>query len=113
MRSLTENSTAIPNFVSFEPTKELWNDYLSRFLTFVEANSIPTTKIPQVFLTIPCSLQTLSDSCSSTVLDMIPCDVNKLDFAEIQEVMFQNFSPKRFVVRERFCCGCTELSMLM
>ena len=23
--------TAIPNFLSFAPTKELWNDYLSRF----------------------------------------------------------------------------------
>ena len=101
VRSLTENSTAIPNFVSFEPTKELWSDYLSRFLTFVEANSIPTASIPHVFLTnqSPAVHKLLQTAAAQ---QSIPCDLNKLDFAEIQEVMFQNFNPKRFVVLERF-----------
>ena len=67
----------------------------------MEANSIPTAKILQVFLTnqspaVYKLLQTAADQ------QPIPCDVNKLEFAEIQEVMFQNFNLKRFVIRERF-----------
>ncbi len=40
VRSITANSTTIPNFIPFEPSKELWNHYMSRFQTFIEANSI-------------------------------------------------------------------------
>ena len=29
VRAIAANSTTIPNFVPFEPTKELWNDYMS------------------------------------------------------------------------------------
>ena len=28
VRSIAANSTTIPNFIPFEPTKELWNDYI-------------------------------------------------------------------------------------
>ena len=67
----------------------------------MEASSIPTANIPQVFLTnqSPAVYKLLQTAAAQ---QPIPCDVNKLDFAEIQEVMFQNFNPKRIVVRERF-----------
>ena len=32
---------SIPKFTSFDPTSELWKDYLARFDTFTQANSIP------------------------------------------------------------------------
>ena len=101
VRSIAANSTTIPNFIPFEPTKELWNDYMSRFQTFIEANSIPPAKITQVFLTNQsASIYKLLQTAASQ--RPVPCEVNKLDFSEIQAVMIQNFNPKRFIVRERF-----------
>jgi hypothetical protein len=34
-------SAAIPPFVNFDPSTELWTNYLSRFNMFVEANAVP------------------------------------------------------------------------
>ena len=41
---------AIPSFVPFHPSYELWTDYWTRFLTFLGANSIPDDKAAQIFL---------------------------------------------------------------
>jgi len=38
------NSTATPNFSTFDSTSELWQDYLSRFSTFLRAHNVPETK---------------------------------------------------------------------
>ena len=43
-------TSATPNFSPFDSSSEL-ADYFARFITFVEANSIPADKRPQVFLT--------------------------------------------------------------
>ena len=44
-------TSATPNFSPLDSSSELWADYYPRFTTFVEANSIPAAKRPQVFLT--------------------------------------------------------------
>ena len=38
---LAESAASIPSFAAFDPTSELWKDYMERFETFVGANSIP------------------------------------------------------------------------
>ena len=40
-----------PLFPAFDSTAELWKDYLLRFETFVNANSVPDEKKALVFLT--------------------------------------------------------------
>jgi len=44
-------STATPNFSAFESTSELWQDYLSRFSTFLKAHDVLEIRKPRVFLT--------------------------------------------------------------
>ena len=44
-------AASVPSFAPFDPTSQIWRDYLARFHTFVGANSIPKEKTPQVFLT--------------------------------------------------------------
>jgi hypothetical protein len=49
--SLSVPAAAIPSFVPFDATVELWTDYSARFQTFLGANSVPAEKRAQVFLT--------------------------------------------------------------
>ena len=44
-------TVAIPTFVPFDASSELWTDYWARFLTFLGANSVPDDKAAQIFLT--------------------------------------------------------------
>ncbi|KAL5477849.1 hypothetical protein EMCRGX_G024698 [Ephydatia muelleri] len=44
-------AAAIPSFVPFDATVELWTDYSARFHTILGANSVPAEKRAQVFLT--------------------------------------------------------------
>ena len=45
------SAASIPKFIPFDPTSELWKDYLARFHTFASANSVPKEKLAQIFLT--------------------------------------------------------------
>ena len=42
--SLSVPAAAIPSFVPFDATVELWTDYSARFQTFLGANSVPAEK---------------------------------------------------------------------
>jgi len=95
------NSTATPNFSAFDSTSELWQDYLSRFSTFLKAHDVPKTRKPQVFLT----------NQTATVYKLLanlaaqsspPRRVNDLTMEEIEAFMTDQFDPNHFVVRERF-----------
>ena len=44
-------AVAIPSFVPFDPSSELWSDYWARFLTFLGANLVPDNRAAQIFLT--------------------------------------------------------------
>ena len=90
-----------PTFVSFEPSTELWKDYLARFKTFVGANSIPNAKQSQVFLTNQ-SATIYKLLCTLASQFNPPKDVNELSLDEIIKMMEEQFDPKRFVVRERY-----------
>jgi len=95
------NSTATPNFSRFDSMSELWQDYLSRFSTFLKAHDVPESRKPQVFLT----------NQTATVYKLLanlaaqsspPRRVNDLTMEEIEAFMTDQFNPNRFVVRERF-----------
>ena len=94
-------AAAIPAFVPFDSSSELWEDYWNRFKTFVGANSVPEDKQCQVFLTnqqpvvykMLANLAIQQDSAKY---------INQLTLQEIQDFMKEQFDPKRFVVRERF-----------
>ena len=92
---------AIPNFVPFDATTELWTDYWARFQTFVGANSVPVGKQAQVFLTNQSRVnyKLLSNLASQ---QSSPKDINELTLDEIAEFMKGQFDPARYVVRERF-----------
>ena len=90
-----------PTFVSFEPSTELWKDYLARFKTFVGANSIPNAKQSQVFLTNQ-SATIYKLLCTLASQFNPPKDVNELSLDEIIKMMEEQFDLKRFVVRERY-----------
>ena len=89
-----------PTLVAFEPSTELWKDYLTRFKTFVGANSIPNTKQPQVFLTNQ-SATTYKLMCTLAGQFNPPKDVNELSLDEVIKRMEEQFDPKHFMVRER------------
>lgn len=95
------NSTSIPTFSAFNPTEELWKDYLARFQTFVAANSVAADKQAKVFLTNQTSVnyKLLSNLASQ---QQPPKEVNDLSMDEITEFMKGQFDPTLFVIRERF-----------
>ena len=93
--------TAIPSFVPFDETTELWSDYWTRFQTFVGAHSIPDTKKAQVFLTNQSSAK-YRLLCNLAAQQTPPVDINSLPMETIVTFMKSQFDPSLFVVRERF-----------
>ena len=97
----TSTSGAVPPFTSFDPSSELWPDYLSRFNTFLAANAVPESRQPQIFLTN--QTVTIYRQLSTLASQLLPpVDINKLTMAKISDFMKAEYDPKRFVVRERF-----------
>ncbi|KAL5499565.1 hypothetical protein EMCRGX_G011006 [Ephydatia muelleri] len=94
-------TVAIPTFVPFDASSELWTDYWARFLTFLGANSVPDDKAAQIFLTnqTKVTYKLLGNLASQQTP---PKDVNELTLNEIQGFMKSQFDPTRYVVRERF-----------
>jgi hypothetical protein len=95
------SSAAIPPFVTFDPSTELWTDYLSRFNTFVEANAVPEKRRAQVFLTNQSST-IYKQLVNLAAQQATPKDVNKLTLEEIIEFMKEQYDPKLYLVRERY-----------
>ena len=92
---------ATPNFASFDPSTELWEDYWSRFGTFASAHSVPEGKKAQVFLTNQAS--TIYKMLSNLVGQESPVrTVNDLAMPEMVNYVKVQFDSKRFIVRERF-----------
>ena len=108
-------AASIPAFTSFDPSAGLWTDYLARFKTFLDANSVPEEKWPKVFLTnqspeiykVLANLASQdysgnSDAASSSTSTTLPKDVNKLTMSEIEAYMQTQYDPSLFIVRERY-----------
>ena len=96
-----ESAASIPSFASFDPTSELWKDYIARFKTFLGANSIPESKYAQVFLTNQSpTVYKLLDTLAGQQTP--PIRGNDLSMTQIQEFMEEQFDPKQFVVQERY-----------
>lgn len=95
------SNVAIPNFMAFDATSELWKDYWSRFQTFSQANSVPTERLPQVFLTNQTAatyklLSTLAGQQTP------PVQIHALAMSDIEDFMHTQYDPNRFIVREHF-----------
>ena len=96
-----ESAASIPSFASFDPSSELWKDYVARFETFVGANSIPESKYAQVFLTNQSpTIYKLLDTLAGQQTP--PIRVNDLSMTQIRGFMEEQFDPKQFVVQERY-----------
>ena len=99
--SLSVPAAAIPSFVPFDATVELWTDYSACFQTFLGANSVPAEKRAQVFLTNQSreNYKILSNLASQ----QSPAKgINELSLDEVEEYMRSQFGPTRYIVRERF-----------
>ena len=97
----TTVSTNLPTFSAYHSTEELWSDYWARFLTFLEANSVPADKAAKVFLTSqsPITYKLLSNIAAQ---DSPPTDINALTLPQIEKHMKEQFDPRKFTIRERF-----------
>ena len=94
-------AAAIPSFVPFNATVELWTDYSVRFHTFLEANSVPAEKRAQVFLTN--QSREIYKLLSNLASQQSPVKgINDLSLDEVEEYMRSQFDPTRYIVRERF-----------
>lgn len=91
----------VTKFEAFDSSSELWRDYLDRFKTFLEANSVSADKRSQVFLTNQSTA--IYKFISNLASQQTPSkNVNDLTMEEIIKFMDAQFNPKYFVVRERF-----------
>ncbi|KAK7107690.1 hypothetical protein V1264_015570 [Littorina saxatilis] len=98
---ITTQAAAIPSFVAFDATSELWPDYWSRFCTFVVANSEPEQRKAQVFWTNQ-TATVYKQLANLATQQNPPKDINCLTMDEIVKFMKEQFDPKLFLVRERF-----------
>ena len=94
------SSTTTPSFSPFDPSSELWADYLARFNTFLGANSVSEYRQAQVFLTN--QSPTIYKLLSNLASQQSSKDINELSMEDITAFMKDQFDPRRFVVRERF-----------
>ena len=94
-------AASVPSFASFESTLELWRHYLTRFHTFVGANSITRRKIAQVFMTNK-TTTTYKLLCTLSGQQSPPRDINSLTMDDIANFMQTQLDSKRFIVQERF-----------
>ena len=90
-----------PPFPAFDSTAELWKDYLLRFETFVNANSVPDEKKALVFLTNQTSgtYKLITNYASQ---QDVPTTANAMKFSDITGFMSSHYDPTQFTVRERY-----------
>ena len=90
-----------PPFPAFDSTAELWKDYLLRFETFVNANSVLDNKKALVFLTNQTSGTYKLITNYASQLD-IPTTANDMKFSDITDFMSSHYDPTQFIVGERY-----------
>ena len=90
-----------PPFPAFDSTAELWKDYLLRFETFVNANSVPDENKDPVFLTNQTSgtYKLITNYASQ---QDVPTTTNAMKFSDITDYMSNHYDLTQFTVRERY-----------
>ena len=88
-------------FPAFDSTAELWKDYLLRFETFVNANSVPDEKEALVFLTNQTSGKYKLITSHASQQD-VPTTANDRKFSDTTDIMSSHYDPTQFTVRERY-----------
>ena len=91
-----------PPVPAFDSTAELWKDYLLRFETFVNDNSVPDDKKALVFLTNQTS-GTYKPKSNYAWQQDVPNTANAMQFSDITDFMSSHYDPTQFIdVRERY-----------
>ena len=99
--TLAATVAAIPSFVPFDATAELWTDYWARFQTFLGANSVPVEKRAQVFLTNQSRVNYKLLSNLASQQNPPEC-VNELSLDQIKVFMKNQFDPMLYIAIEWF-----------
>ena len=86
-----------PPFPAFDSTAELWKDYLLRFETFVNANSVPDEKKALVFL-INQTSGTYKLITNYASQQDVPTTANAMKFNDITGFMSSHYDPTQFTV---------------
>ena len=86
---------------AFDSTSELWKDYLLRFETFVNDNSVPGEKKTLVFLTNMTS-GTYKLMTNYASQQDVPTTANVMQFSDLTDFMSSHYEPTQFTVRERY-----------
>ena len=100
VRGTMASQHQMPQFPAFDSTAELWIDYLLRFETFVNANSVPDEKKALVFL-INQSSGTYNLITNYASKQNVSTTANTMKFSDITNFMSNNYDPTQFTVRER------------
>ena len=88
-------------FLAFDSNAELWKDYLLRFETFVNANSVLDEKKALVFLNnLTCGTYKLITNYA--MQQDVPTTTNDIEFSDITDFMSSHYDPPQFTVRERY-----------
>ena len=90
-----------PPVPAFDSTAELWKDYLLRFETFVNANSVPNEKEAHVYLTNQTSgtYKLITNYASQ---QDVPTTVKAMQFSDITDFMSSHYDPTQITARERY-----------
>ena len=90
----------MPPVPAFDSTAELWKDYLLRFETFVNDNSVPDEKKALVFLSNMTSgtYKLITNYASQ---QDVPTTANVMQLSDITDFMSSHYDPTQFTVRER------------
>ena len=100
-RNEMESKAALTTFQSFDPNSETWANYLKKFMTFLEANSVADGKQAKIFLTNQ-SDDTYKILSNLAEQEAPPRDINELSMEDIKKYMTSVFDPTRILVRERY-----------
>ena len=96
---LWHHSTRCPPFPAFDSIAELWKDYLLRFETFVNANSVPDEKKALVFLTNQTS-GTYKLITNYPSQQDVPTTANAMKFSDITGFMSSHYDPTQLIHSE-------------
>ena len=82
-----------PQIPAFDSTAELWKDYLRRFETFVNDNSVPDEKKALVFLTNMISGTYKLIAINYASQQTVPITANAMQFSDITDFMSTHILP--------------------
>ena len=101
MELLLQQTANRPTFGPFDAAVEPWDDYWSRFSTYLKTNSIPKGKSVHLFLSS--QLPSVYKMMKSRAFHNHPSkEVDDLNIQEVEQFMKDQFCKTQHVVRDKF-----------